>query len=352
MKKLTSADLINQIAQLGTQKIYNYVSGKAKITIDSINKPEGPISFTNLDMNNTPIRSGSISRQMLAKMALVCSSKPYFPLHIDRVFSGGGNSRSALETLLAYTPHFFICHPERFDAYSGETLRNLKHIMWCPNESHHLGTIVEKNYNEVITEIELGVDFGHISITHLEDEFESIDAKRTHTQMQIALLEIGNALNFKTWIARNDQSIQVGNQKLGNFEGVISSLDEMPILYKKEIREAAALIDCIWFTHDGDRIPAVIEIEHSTGVTSGLTRMRKLRDTFPAITTTFTVVAPNILRNKVINEANKTLFRELNVKFMPYTTVRELYGLIQRYSLKNVVDYKFIYPFMEQVVDE
>lgn len=352
MRKLTAADLAKQIEELGTQRTYDYISGRAKIAVVEVVKPEGPIHFDNYDAQGNLIRSGSISRQMLAKMALVCSNKPNFPLHIDRIYSAGGNSRSALETLLAYTPHFFTCHPERIDAYSGEVLTNLKHIMWCPNDSHRLGVITEKAYNEVITELEMGVDFGHISITHLDSDFASIEAKRIHTQMQIALIEIGNALNFRTWIAKNDRSIQVGNRKLGDFEGVIQSLDDISIFYKKEIREAASLVDCIWFTADGDRIPAIIEIEHSTGVTSGATRMRKLRDTFPALTTTFTIVAPNTLRNKVISEANQSLFRDLDLRFMPYTTVRELYGLIQRYSLRDVVDHEFIKPFMERVVED
>jgi hypothetical protein len=37
---------------------------------------------------------------------------------------------------------------------------------------------------------------------------------------------------------------------------------------------------------------------------------------------------------------------------MPYSTVRELYGLIQRYNLSNVVDYTFIRPFMEDIVED
>jgi len=169
--------------------------------------------------------------------------------------------------------------------------------------------------------------------------------------MQIALIEIGNALGFRTWIARNDRSIPVGATTLGAMHGVIQSLDDMQIFYKREIKETAALIDCIWFTADGDRIPAIIEIEHSTGVTSGLTRMGKLRRAFPSIKTVFTVVAPNELRNKVITEANQDLFRNLDARYMPYSTVRELYGLIQRYALHGVVDHNFIYPFMEKVVD-
>jgi type II restriction enzyme len=287
-------------------------------------------------------------------MALVCSNKPNYPLHIDRLFSAGGNTRSALETLLAYTPHFFICHPERVDAYSGEILRNLKHIMWCPDETHPLGQIVEKEYKQVITEVELGIDFDQITIGNFRpsDEFDDIEVKRTHTQMQIALIEIGRALNFRTWVAKNDRSIQVGDKTMGDMEGVIPSLESMTILHNPESKEVAKLIDCIWFTADGRRIPAGIEVEHSTGVTSGLTRMLKLRETIPAISTTFTIVAPNDLRNKVVAEANQTIFRELKARYMPYTTVRELYGLVQRYSLSNVVDHKFIYPFMEEVVED
>lgn len=354
MKGLTTSDLVDQIAQLGTNQVYNYVSGNSRLQITNVRRPEGPIFFRNINEDGSVSEVRRISVGQLATMALVCSNRPNHPLHIDRVFSAGGNTRSAFEALLAHTPHFFVCHPERINAYSGETLKNLKHIMWCPDESHPLGEIATKDYNEVITEVELGVDFGRINITpaNLSHELDTIEAKTVHTQMQIALIEIGKALNFYTWIAKNDRSISVRGTRLGNLEGVIQSLDDVAIFYKPEIKEAASLIDCIWFTADGDRIPAIIEIEHSTGVTSGLTRMQKLRSMFPSIATTFTIVAPNQLRNKVVSEANQKAFQDLKARFMPYSTVRELYGLIQRYSLSGVVDHTFIYPFMERVIED
>jgi type II restriction enzyme len=352
MKKLTVTDLVNEIAQLGTEHVYKYVSGKSQLQIKEVH-PNGPIRFVNIAPNGKVSKPRNISTGQLAQMALVCANKPNFPLHIDRVFSAGGNTRSALEALLAHTPNFFTCRPERVNAYSGKTLRNLKHIMWCPDEQHPRGEIWEKNYDQVITEVELGVDFGNIDLTKVElgREFKNIEAKRVHTQMQIALIEIGNALNFRTWIAKNDQAIEVNGKRLSELDGVIRSLDDFPILYNKEIKEAATLIDCIWLTADGKRIPAVIEIEHSTGVKSGLTRMLILRQTFPSIITTFTVVAPNQLRNKVVAEANQEIYQQLEARFMPYSTIRELYGLIQRYSLSNAVDYRFIDPFMERVVE-
>jgi len=353
MKKLIITDLVNEIAKLDRNATYSYYSGRSKLKILDIQLPEGPVNFVRWDGQNRESR-GSVTTNQLARIALACSNKPNYPLHVDRLFSAGGNSRSALETLLAYTPNFFMCYPKRTDIYTGEIRSDLKHIMWCPEDEHPRGEIAEKPYEEIITEFELGVDFGNINITAdmLNDEFDSIEAKTTHIQMQIALIEIGNALNFHTWIAKNDRHILVKGTRLGDLKGVIRSLDDIPIFYKAEIKEAASLIDCIWFTHDGDRIPAVIEIEHSTGVTSGLTRMRKFKDVFPSIETTFTIVAPNELRNKVISEANHNIFRPLKAKYLPYSTMRELYGLIRRYSLSDVVDYTFIRPFMENMVED
>lgn len=44
----------------------------------------------------------------------------------------------------------------------------------------------------------------------------------------------------------------------------------------EEARVAANLIDCIWFKN-GKLMPAVMEVEQSTGVTSGLTRMKNFK---------------------------------------------------------------------------
>jgi type II restriction enzyme len=62
-------------------------------------------------------------------------------------------------------------------------------------------------------------------------------------------------------------------------------------------------------------MPAVFEVEHSTGVTSGLTRMKHFRDQIPPIDTRWVIVAPDENRNKVYAEANKEQFRDMNVHF-------------------------------------
>jgi type II restriction enzyme len=356
MNKLKTSDLVKAIAQLGMSKDYAYYSGSTRIKIKDITGPEGPIKFIRWKSQESEFSGsrGGISTNQLTTVASVFSGKPNYPIHFDRLFSGGGNSRSALETLLLHTPNFFVCYPERINPYTGGSEEKLKHIMWCPDLQHALGKIEEKEYKQIISEVELGVNFDdiHISQGMLGDEFDSIEAKTVHTQMQVALIEIGNALSFQTWIAKNDRSIKVGNSQLGKLKGVIQSLDDVPILYNLESKKAGSLIDCIWFNKDFKHIPAIIEIEHSTGVTSGLTRMLKFRETLPAVNTNFTIVAPNVLRNKVVSEANNLAFRDLKARFMSYSAVRELYGLIQRYSLTKFVDHHFVEPFMERIVEE
>ena len=355
MAKLKIADLVNLVEKLGTEKSYLYFSKSTRIRITEIHKPEGPIKFKRWDSRQSEDTAshGGISTNQLVIVSSVFSGKPNYPIHFDRLFSAGGNSRAALETLLAYTPNFFICYPQKTNPYTGNSEAKLKHIMWCPDNEHPWGQMQEKPYDQIISEVELGIDFGDITVTPgmLDEEFNSIEAKKTHTQMQVALVKIGGALNFRTWIARNDRSISIGDTKLGNLDGVIPSLDNVQILFNPEIKHAASLIDCIWFTNDFKYIPAVIEVEHSTGVTSGLTRMLKFRETIPSISTTYTVVAPNDLRNKVVTEANNLAFRSIRPHFMPYSTVRELYGLIQRYPLANLMPRTFIEPFMENVVE-
>jgi type II restriction enzyme len=112
LAKITAADIVDAIARLDRNRVYNYATERSKLRIVEITKPEGPITFVRINNDGSTGSFGSISREQLAKMALICSSKPNFPLHIDRVFSAGGNSRSAFETLLAHTPNFFICYPQ------------------------------------------------------------------------------------------------------------------------------------------------------------------------------------------------------------------------------------------------
>jgi type II restriction enzyme len=351
MPTLSVASLISEIDLLDREQSYRYVGGRSHLRIGEIIKPEGGIVFDTIDGNGNVTRNRRIPAESLQTIANICNLKPNFPLQFDRVFSAGGNTRSALETMLAYTPQFFVCYPERVSSYSGKSRRDLRHLMWCPEEKHAAGTLVEKDFGKIITEQEIGLDFGSILIpqSQLGDEFDTIEAKRVHTQMQVAIIEIGIVLGCQTWIAVNDRATLVASQPLGNKPGVVRSIDDIPVLYTREAKEIATLIDCLWVTNQGRELVAVIEVEHSTGVTSGLTRMAKLREQIPSIDTMFVIVADHDMRAKVVHEANTPIFRALNAGFLSYTTMRELYGLIQKYPLTGAVDAKFVRAFIERV---
>lgn len=97
-------------------------------------------------------------------------------------------------------------------------------------------------------------------------------------------------------------------------------------------------------------LPAVMEIEHTTGVTSGLNRMRSFQSEFPPISTRYVIVAPDEDREKVIEEANKEQFRPLMARFFPYSAVEELYSLCQRRKIRGTTD-EFLDAFMEPVCE-
>lgn len=157
---------------------------------------------------------------------------------------------------------------------------------------------------------------------------------------------IGKQLGFRTWIAQNDKGIIYKEKKLGEMEGVIVSLRDERLLasFGNAIR-AAMLIDCIWFRNH-KFMPAVLEIEHSTGVTTGLARMKNLQDELPHFGTRWVIVAPDEDRDKVIREANKQQFNSLRTQFFPYSAVEELYSLCTKRKLKGVND-EFLDCFME-----
>jgi type II restriction enzyme len=113
---------------------------------------------------------------------------------------------------------------------------------------------------------------------------------------------------------------------------------------------AALMIDVIWF-RNATFMPAVIEIEHTTGVTSGLTRMKNFQDRLPQFPTRWVIAAADEDRDKVIVESNKPQFRSLRAQFFPYSAIDELYSLSQRRKLQGVTD-EFLDCFMEPCVPQ
>lgn len=231
-----------------------------------------------------------------------------------------------------------------------------KHLVYLPSNLHPNGVLGYQEVDQVISEIPgtsaiyEAVSFSESPIVPLELDFE---IKRRHLQIQIALVKIGEQLGFRTWIARNDQGFKYGDISVGELPGVVNSLDgERLISSFDQAVNAAMHIDCIWF-RNGRFMPAVMEVEHSTGITSGLTRMLGLYQLIPPMSNTrWVIVAPDEDREKLMKEACRQQFRQLNTHYFPYSAVDELYALCQRRKLNNrAVNEEFLDCYMESCID-
>ena len=176
-----------------------------------------------------------------------------------------------------------------------------------------------------------------------------IEVARRHTQIQIALYLIGLQLGYRTWIAQNDSGIKYQDKPLIEQAGIVRTLQSENLVSPFDgAVNAGKFIDCIWFKN-GRLMPAVMEVEHSTGVTSGLTRMLNFYNKIPPIQTRYVIVAPDEDREHVVSEANKTIFQELDVRYFPYSAVEELFVICQRRKLHGITE-EFLDCYMEPVV--
>lgn len=348
-KRLTAANLVSAIDSLNKNVGYNYVnnSNKNTVWITHVEKPEGPIK---IKRNGREI---SISKKAIWRIADALSTQE--PVNVDRIFGASYNFRSALEALLAHTPEIYWCKLQRIQPGldKSEVVEGHKHIIWLPAHPHNKGVMQEYETDIVISEIPSNnVIYDALSFPKINNEINNIEIKRRHVQIQIALSAIGFQLGFRTWIARNDQGISYGNKKIADLDGIVHKIENEAMIGSFiGAVQAAMHIDCIWFKN-GKLMPAVMEVEHSTGVRSGLTRMKHLQDKLPTYSDTrWVIVAPDEDRDKVLKEANIEMFHKLKTQYFPYSAVEELYSLCMRRKLTNQsVNEAFLDCFMEKCV--
>lgn len=357
--RVTASNIVRAILGLPKDCWFNYIHDgtTSKVRVLSTKGPEGPIIIerrTNKKQGSViDTKTISISTTMIWRLAN--AFLPNVPINVDRVLGASYSSRSVLETLLAHTPEFYWCIPGRIELLndSSEIKRGHKHIMWVPDNPHKNGVLVESKLGSELAVSEIPaqiITYDSLAIAResLASEID-LEVKRRHVLIQIRLIQIGAQLGFRTWIAQNDKGFKYGDKRIGELEGVIARLtDERVLASYEEARAAANLIDCIWFKN-GRLMPAVMEVEHSTGVTSGLTRMKKFQDLGPQLAgIRWVIVAADEDRDEVIRKANITQFKSLNAKFFSYSAVEELAALCKRRNLSNrSVNEDFLDCFME-----
>ena len=356
---ITIEELVAALKALPRGTFFSYIHGATKtlVAIDSIEGNCGPINIKRYDPSKgeTPKSAEiqSISTQMLARVANAITEST--PINIDRLLGASYNTRSALETLLCHTPQFYYCFPGRIEITNGKSKikSGHKHIIYLPNEPHNLGELVEKEIkNMEINEIpSKNVIYNALELPAHEITSGSVDTteERIHLNMQMAIYEIGCSLGVKTFIAKNDQGAKYKGKLLSEHDSIVTDLAKVPVVGAFDgAAKAGSLIDAIWL--DSKSIPAMFEVENSTGVTSGLTRMSNFKKTLPPLADMrFIIIAPDDLSDKVSREVNKPEFADLHALYLPYSAVSELLGLCQERTLKGVTT-AFIETFCEDLV--
>lgn len=378
MAEVFAQKLVEAINGLPKDRNYNYINltTKGVIRIHHIKLPEGPIEIKRFDPSKgetaEDAKVESISTSMILRVANAI--RPEEPFNLDMILGASYNTRSVLESLLAHTPDYFVAYPGRVE-YT-ETTQKMKqghkHLVYRPLQHqkpynpHPNGIIerIESNLTMAVLPSRVFVYDDGLSDEEIAQRLREKENKKTHNaarlekevalerihaQMQVALFQIGKKFQCRTYIAKNDQSLKYEGKKLSEYEDVLESICDVKFLQAfPEADDNGKLIDCIWFRGDKE-MPAVFEIENSTGVTSGLVRMQKFKDVIPQVKTKYIIVAPDDDRSKVKMKANVQQFIELDTWFFPYSAVMELYALCKDWKIRGITD-EFLESFMEKIV--
>lgn len=366
MTTITANNLVRAIGSI--PKLYktdfNYINpnNSGLFRVISIDGLDGPIKIKRWWPNHkdeekrtfSKAKTESISKGALWRISNALSEGE--PLNVDRVLGASYNWRSVLETLIALTPQFYTCKPGRIEDQGGRVniKSGQKHILWLPQDPHANGIITEKEIeNMAVSEIPAKtVVYDSIVFpdSKLIADGMDIEVRRRHAQIQIALYLIGLQLGFRTWIANNDKGIIYKEKPLYQHEGIIPTLEsDTNIVTNNHAANLALLIDCIWFKN-GIHMPAVMEVEHTTGVISGLDRMKGLYDAIPDFKTKYVIVAPDEDRGLVTEKINLPRYKCLDARYFPYSSVEELWHLCYHRGLHGVTP-EFLDCYMEKVCE-
>ena len=357
MGQYTAYNLVKAIDSLPKRRDYNYIGSNGLIHIEDVILPGGPVKFKRWDPSKGKTKNSAkvetISSEELWRIANAIDEGE--PFNIDRILAGSYNNRSVVESLLAHTSEFYYCYPGRIMDNGGTTTiePGHKHVIWLPASPHKNGKLEEKKIEGMaISEIpvrSVSYDSLELPAELMAGSTKDIEIARRHTQIQIALYLIGLSLGFRTWIAQNDKGIKYQGERLVEKENIIPDLntDENVITHVPQANTSAQYIDCIWFQNHRF-MPAVMEVEHTTGVTSGLDRMLGLYNNIPSVKTRYVIVAPDEDRPRVVDEINRPQFKPLDARYFPYSSVEELYYLCSHRSMKGV-NQEFLDSYMEKV---
>lgn len=148
---------------------------------------------------------------------------------------------------------------------------------------------------------------------------------RDSIKIQALLAQMGERMNLKIWVPRNDRQrvLDVWKPKTNCL------LDSLPLNYDNATLKTIENIDVLWVR--GRSIVRAFEVEHTTSIYSGILRMADLMALQPNLNISAHIVAPTERRAKVLEEISRPVFALLekgplseSCTFISYESVIEL----------------------------
>ncbi len=358
MIQLSVQEIVAQASCFVGKNTLVYPSQKGVCLVTKVVAPEGPIYIKRRGIkDSTPwkdVKEIPISSTMIWRY--VNALKSGVPTNIDRVLGASYNTRSALEAIVAHLPNFFICYPSRITEIGSQKItfeKGHKYIIWRPEQSHPFGqTETDASVNGFINES--AVSDIYFDAQNVERDVPKKDGildpsiRRMHSQMQVLLSQTANWMNLRSWIAIEDHGIVTGGKSILSYPYIVKDLSiENGIKGNPDAIDVAKHIDCIWFNGG---MPFVFEVEHSTGVTSGLCRMNKLRER-ANMDTDYVIVAPDADRQMVLQKANSSQFEEMRLWYLPYSNLIEMSDFASKHTFRGSSRTRgsFAKMFMEEI---
>lgn len=323
-------ELVSRLATVSRDAPLRYVhhSNHGEIKILDVVAPYGPVIYARRRKGQhwRTCVAENISTDIIRRVAT--QIQPHTAFSIDVLLNGTGNNRSVFEAILAHLEDFYVCFPgKHLNGISGKR----KFLYWNPDRLHPAGTIT---VTDDIRGISTGIDVTTASFAAPRtDEFDKL---RLHQQKQAKLFEIGAAKGWGTWIAENDHGIRIGRKPLISQPSAIRHLSQLPILKGyPEAMKAARHLDVMFVRHDGF-IPAVIEVEHTTGISSGLGRMNAFRHSLEGVYasqgaggTSFIICAEDEKASEFAAKAASLQYASIKPRFLPYSRLDLIWSLVR-----------------------
>jgi len=138
-----------------------------------------------------------------------------------------------------------------------------------------------------------------------------------HTSTQWSLLFIGRNSGFDTWVPSSDR----GKEYLGHHlrDQTLKDLPDLGLA--QSAKRIVENIDVLWFSRN--RIVAAFEVEHTTSIHSGLSRLSDLALSAPNLNIDLFLVAPDERKSKLERELSRPLFGGLRerIRFITYSAL-------------------------------